>query len=47
MDREYAIVILDDIIDTLEALVEEVENLYGRETELTKRAREMILEEIK
>lgn len=45
MDREYAIVILDDIIDTFEALVEEVENLYGRETELTKKARD-ILEQI-
>lgn len=36
---------LDDILETFEELTEEVENLYGREVEITKRARE-ILEQI-
>lgn len=44
-DEDYAKVILDDILDTFEGLTEEVENLYGREVEITKRARE-ILEQI-
>lgn len=45
-DMDYAKVILEDILETFETLTEEIENLYGRETELTKKARD-ILEQIK
>lgn len=42
MDKEFANVILEDIIDVFEELTEEVENLYGKETLLTIKARKIL-----